>query len=187
MPQYSQGHSVCQDNVAKGLTCRWNFGKTDAILDDQEAIFRLAGILDDPVAEEPVWSTFGLSASFCFLLVPPLSSLLSRLTASWKSLSARAASLRSRGLRRVPWNAATASAMSVGQEPSPVCDIESACLFVDTLSTFSWETLFDHFTCMQRDCSLAILGPLVIARTSKEQWHHYCNMLSRAFTAVCDR
>jgi len=52
----------------------------------------------------------------------------------------------------------------------------------NTLTSYSFETLFSHFTCMQRDCKLIILGDLVKKVTSQKLWLHYLNMLARAFS-----
>jgi len=127
-------------NVLRAIN--WNLGKLDSILDDQEKIFKAAGVLEEPKPEK---KSKQIECSVCGT--------------------------------DTDWN--DTSALECGHRFCNSCWGGS---IDNTLSTYSFETLFNHFTCMQRNCKLAILGDLVVKVASKNQWMHYCKMLSRAFS-----
>jgi ariadne-1 len=128
-------------NILRAL--KWNLGKTETILDDQEKCFKLAGILEEP---KSFTEKKEVSCSVCCDKV------------AWKDTSALECQHR-------------------------FCNDCWKASIENTLSSYSFETLFDHFTCMHKGCNLVILGDLVKkVGINNKSWLHYLNMLSRAFS-----
>lgn len=127
-------------NVLRAL--KWNLGKTENILDDQEKMFKLAGVLEEPKTAK---TGKDFECSVCCEKV------------AWKDSSCLECQHR-------------------------FCNDCWKTSIENTISSYSFETLFNHFTCMEKNCKLIILGDLVKKVVSEKSWQHYVNMLSRAYS-----